>query len=95
MSKALNRYSTYARMPWDPARADFIRRNADHIRPFRTCHASLVHSGGYIMLVSYNTPVAIANMAGALVMLDTTYYSNTTTRQVRWFLQDYCGINNP
>lgn len=95
MSKALNRYSTHARLPWDPARAAFIRRNADHIRRFRSCHASLVHSGGYIMLVSYDTPVAIANIGGVLVMLDPTHYSSTTTRQIRWFLKDYCGINNP
>lgn len=95
MSKALNRYNTYSRVPWDAARAEFIRRNADHTRPFRSCNARLVHSGGYIMLVSYDTPVAVATMAGALVMLDPTHYSNTTTRQIRWFLQDYCGINNP
>lgn len=95
MSKALNRYSSYAKMAWDTAVARRVMDQHEYIRPFRHCHARLFHRGWFILLVSYNTPVAIANCVGQLVMLNPEWFSNTTTRQIRWFLQDFCGINNP
>ena len=95
MSKALERYGTYANTDWDAAVARRVMDHPDYIRPFRHCNARLVHNGVLILLVSYETPVAIANCAGQLVMLNPERFSNTTTRQIRWFLQDVCKIGNP
>lgn len=95
MSKALEHYGTYAKMAWDAAFARRVMNNPDYIRPFRNCHARLFYQGGRVLLVSYNAPVAIASANGQLVMLNPERFSNTTTRQIRWFLQDFCGINNP
>ena len=95
MTKALERYGTYANMTWDEAFARRIMDKPDYVRPFRHCNARLFYSGQHILLVSYATPVAIASCAGQLIMLNPKRFSNTTTRQVRWFLQDFCDINNP
>lgn len=95
MTKALERYGAYADMKWDEAFARRIMDKPDYIRPFRHCHAHLCYQGGLILLVSYDTPVAIAGYTGSFVMLNPTWFSNTTTRQIRRFLQDFCGIANP
>lgn len=95
MSKALKRYGTYASMAWNEAFARRIMDKPDHIRQFRHCHAHLYYQDGLILLVSYDTPVAIAGYTGSLVMLNPERFSNTTTRQIRRFLQDFCSINNP
>ena len=95
MSKALKRYGTYANMAWDEAAARRIMDKPDYVRPFRRCSARLVYQGQLILLVSYSTPVAIANCAGQLIMLNPEQYSITTTTHVRWFMRDFCGINNP
>ena len=95
MSKALKRYGAYANMAWDEAFARRIMDKPDYIRPFRHCHAHLCYQDGLILLVSYDTPVAVADYTGSLVMVNPERFSNTTTRQIRWFLQDFCSINNP
>ena len=95
MTKALERYGTYADVEWDETFARRIMGRPDYIRPFRHCNARLYYRYGLVLLVSYSTPVAIAGYTGQLVMLNPERYSNTTTRQIRWFLQDFCGINNP
>lgn len=95
MSKALKRYGTYADMKWDEALARRIMDKPDYIRPFRHCNARLFYRDQLIVLVSYATPVAIATSDGQLMMLNPERFSNTTTRQIRWFLQDFCGIKNP
>lgn len=93
--KALERYGTYADTAWDTAVARRIMGNPDYIRSYRHCNARLVYHGRHILLVSYATPVAIASRAGRLIMLNPEWFSNTTTRQIRWFLQDFAAINNP
>lgn len=95
MSKALERYGTYADMKWNEAFARSIMDKPDYIRPFRHCYARLCYQDGLILLVSYDTPVAVAGYTGSLIMVNPEWFSNTTTRQIRWFLQDFCGINNP
>ena len=95
MTKAIERYGTYANMKWNEAFARRVMDKPDYIRPFRHCNARLYYQDGLILLVSYSTPVAIAGYTGSLVMLNPEWFSNTTTRHVRWFLQDFCGINNP
>ena len=95
MSKALERYGTYADMKWNMPFARRIMEKPDYVRPFRHCHAHLCYQDGLILLVSYDTPVAVAGYTGSLIMLNHEWFSNTTTRQIRWFLQDFCGINNP
>lgn len=95
MSKALERYGTYADMAWDMAVARRITDNPAYIRPFRHCNARLFYREQHILLVSYATPVAIASCDGRLIMLNPEWFSNTTTSHIRWFLQDFCGINNP
>ena len=95
MSKALERYGNYADMKWNMPFARRIMDKPDYVRPFRHCHAHLYYQDGLILLVSYNTPVAIAGYTGSLIMVNPERFSNTTTRQIRWFLQDFCGISNP
>ena len=95
MTSAIKRYGTYADMKWNEAFARRIMDKPDYVRPFRHCHARLCYQGGLILLVSYDTPVAVAGYTGSLIMVNPERFSNTTTRQVRWFLQDFCGINNP
>lgn len=95
MSEALKRYGAYANMAWDEAVARRIMDKPNYVRPFRRCSARLVYQGQLILLVSYNTPVAIASCDGRLIMLNPERFSNTTTSHVRWFMQDFCGINNP
>lgn len=95
MTKALERYGTYANMEWNEAFARFVMAKPDYIRPFRHCNARLYYKDGTILLVSYKTPVATASCDGRLIMLNPERFSNTTTRQIRWFLQDFCNINNP
>lgn len=95
MSKALKRYGTYADMKWNMPFARRIMDKPDYIRPFRHCNAHLCYQDGLILLVSYDTPVAVAGYTGSLIMVNPERFSNTTTRQIRWFLQDFCGINNP
>lgn len=95
MTKALERYGTYAGMKWNEAFARRIMDKHDYIRPFRHCNARLYYKDGLILLVSYNTPVAISGYDGRLMMLNPKRFSNTTTRQIRWFLQDFCRVNNP
>lgn len=95
MSKALERYGTYADMKWNEAFARRVMDKPDYIRPFRHCNARLYYRDGVVLLVSYDTPVAIAGYTGSLVMLNPEWFSITTTQHVRWFLQDFCGINNP
>ena len=95
MTKALDRYGTYADFKWNEAFARRIMAKPDYIRPFRHCHARLYYKSGIILLASYGTPVAIAGYTGRLIMLNPERFSNTTTRQIRWFLQDFCNINNP
>lgn len=95
MTKALERYSAYADMEWDEAFARRIMDKPDYIRPFRRCNARLVYQDKLILLVSYNTPVAIADDTGRLIMLNTERFSITTTSHIRWFMQDFCGIYNP
>lgn len=95
MTKTLARYGTYADMKWNEAFARRIMAKPDYIRPFRHCNAHLYYQDGLILLVSYNTPVAIAGYTGSLVMVNPKWFSNTTTRQIRRFLQDFCNINNP
>lgn len=95
MTKALERYGTYANMAWDAAVARRIMDNPDYIRPFRHCNARLFYREQHILLVSYATPVAIATSDGRLIMLNPERFSITTTSHVRWFMQDFCNINNP
>lgn len=96
MTKALERYGTYADIKWDEAFARRAMDKPDYIRPFRHCNARLYYKDGLVLLVSYATPVAIAGgCTGRLIMLNPERFSNTTTRHVRWFIQDFCGINNP
>lgn len=95
MTKALERYGAYANIKWNEAFARRIMDKPDYTRPFRHCNARLCYQDGLILLVSYNTPVAIAGYTGSLVMVNPEWFSNTTTRQIRWFLQDFCSINNP
>ena len=95
MSKALERYGTYADMKWNEAFARRIMDKPDYVRPFRHCSARLVYKDGLILLVSYTTPVAVAGYTGNLIMLNPEQYSITTTTHVRWFLQDFCGISHP
>lgn len=95
MSKALKRYGSYANMAWNEVFARRIMAKPDYIRPFRHCNAHLYYQDGLVLLVSYDTPVAIAGYTGSLVMVNPERFSNTTTRQIRWFLQDFCHINNP
>lgn len=95
MTKALERYGTYADMKWNAQFARRIMDKPDYIRQFRHCHAHLCYQDGLVLLVSYDTPVAIAGYTGRLIMLNPERFSNTTTRQIRWFLQDFCKINNP
>ncbi len=95
MTKAIERYVTYADMKWNETFARCMMAKPDYIRPFRRCNAHLYYQDGLILLVSYNTPVAIAGYTGSLVMVNPERFSNTTTRQIRWFMQDFCGINNP
>lgn len=95
MTKALKRYRTYADMAWNETIARRIMNKPDYIRQFRHCNAHVYYQDGLILLVSYNTPVAIAGYTGSFVMLNPEWFSNTTTRQIRWFLQDFCHINNP
>ena len=92
---ALKRYCTYAACEWNMPFARRIMDKPDYVRPFRHCHAHLYYQDGLILLVSYNTPVAIAGYTGSVVMVNPERFSNTTTRQIRWFLQDFCKINNP
>ena len=95
MSKALKRYCTYAACKWNMPFARRIMARPYYVRPFRHCNAHLYYQDGLILLVSYNTPVAIAGYTGSLIMVNPERFSNTTTRQIRWFLQDFCGISNP
>ena len=95
MSEALKRYGTYADMKWNLTVARRIMDKPGYVRPFRHCHARLCYQAGLILLVSYDTPVAIADYTGRLIMVNPERFSNTTTRQIRWFLQDFCGIANP
>ena len=96
LNKALLRYASHAREPWDPGTIADIMQNTERIERFRCCNARLHYADGWVILVSYNTPVALADaVSGQLVSLTLTRYSNTTTRQVRWFLQDICHIKNP
>lgn len=95
MSKALERYGAHADMAWNEAFARRIMDKPDYIRPFRHCTARLFYKDELVLLVSYATPVAIASRDGRLVMLNPEQYSITTTSHVRWFMQDFCGINNP
>ena len=95
MTKAIERYGTYADMKWNEAFARRVMGKPDYIRPFRHCNARLFYSEQHILLVSYATPVAIASCDGRLIMLNPERFSNTTTRQIRRFLQDFCRINNP
>lgn len=95
MSNALKRYCAYADMKWNMPFAQSILDKPDYVRPFRHCNARLVYQDGLILLVSYNTPVAVAGYTGSVVMINPERFSNTTTRQIRWFLQDFCHINNP
>ena len=95
MTKAIERYGTYADMKWNEAFARRIMDKPNYIRPFRHCNARLLYKDGLVLLVSYDTPVAIAGYTGSLVMLNPIWFSNTTTSHVRWFMQDFCGIKNP
>ena len=95
MTKALKRYCAYASMKWNEEFARHVMEKPDYVRPFRHCHARICYKDGLILLVSYNTPVAIAGYTGSLVMLNHEWFSNTTTRQIRWFLQDFCHVSNP
>jgi len=95
MTSALKRYGTYADMKWNEAFARRIMAKPDYIRPFRHCNGRICYKDGLILLVSYNTPVAVAGYTGSLIMVNPERFSNTTTRQIRWFLQDFCKINNP
>ena len=95
MSKALKRYGAYADMKWNMPFARRIMDKPDYVRQFRHCHARIFYKDGLVLLVSYDTPVAVAGYTGSLVMVNPEQYSITTTTHVRWFLQDFCKINNP
>lgn len=95
MTKALERYGTYADFKWNEAFARFVMDKPDYIRPFRHCNARLYYKDGVVLLVSYKTPVAMAGYTGRFIMVNPEWFSNTTTRQIRWFMQDFCKINNP
>ena len=95
MSKALKRYGAYANMAWNMDFVACIMEKPGYIRPFRHCNARLFYRDPLIVLVSYATPVAVATSDGQLMMLNPKWFSNTTTSHVRWFLQDFCNINNP
>lgn len=95
-SKALQRYTSYAEYVWqDKLVADLRNSPSKRCEPFRHCHAYLDYRGPYVILVSYNTPAAMAFANGVLHSVNPNWYSTTATRQVRWFLQDFCNITNP
>lgn len=93
---ALERYAEYAHYKWQPNLvAELLASPFKRSEQFRSCHARLEYRGPYVILVSYNTPVAMAYACGTLHSINPQWYSNTTTRQTRWFLQDICAIKNP
>lgn len=89
MSTILNEYRRRAPLKWDINVATNLMYDAQTRKRFHHHNATIYEWNGWLVLVSYSTPVVVLGGDRTLCMITDKWYSRTTTRQISRFLNEF------